>query len=64
MIHTIEVHDCRKCPFRRSHLGHGEKWEYCSHKEAPSGFGNIIPYDYAGEFPQFCPGKPTSKVKK
>jgi len=29
----IKVSDCRDCPFRYSHRGHGECWEECSHKD-------------------------------
>lgn len=30
----IEVTDCRDCIFRRSIRGHGECFEYCSHKDS------------------------------
>jgi hypothetical protein len=51
---TFEVTECHACPLRRSHMGHGEYWDYCGHPQAPDGYDNIIPHKHNG-FPKFCP---------
>jgi len=39
---TIEVTDCRDCPYKHDHRGHGECWAECNHPDAPGGYKNIL----------------------
>lgn len=63
-----EVKDCRDCPFRRSHRGHGECWEECGHKDNGKGCYENILWGCQEEFtavPDWCPlfKKPVDKVQ-
>ena len=53
----IEVTDCRDCPFRRSHRGHGENWTFCDHKDSPEAYGSILwgGWEEFKELPEWCP---------
>ncbi len=40
---TVEVTDCRDCPFARDHRGHGECWKECCHPQNNRGpYENIL----------------------
>lgn len=56
----IEVIDCRDCPCRKSVRGHGQCWEYCSHKgNGREPYGDIL-WGCQSEFssiPEWCPLK-------
>ena len=51
MNKKICVSGCSDCPFKRNHYGHGENWNYCSHKDSPEGYGNIL----ESNNPEWCP---------
>ncbi len=55
---TVEVTDCRDCPFRKQNRGHGECWDYCYHKEhGQKAYENIL-WGCQKEFtkiPKWCP---------
>ena len=55
---TVDVTDCRDCPFRGSSRGHGECWEQCDHNENGRGaFKDILwgcQEDYK-KTPEWCP---------
>ena len=56
----VEVKDCRDCPMRHSHRGHGECWEECCHPEFPGGaYDNILwgCQESFKEIPKLCPLK-------
>ena len=50
---TIDVTDCRDCPCKHHHYGHGENFDYCSHPEGPKGYDNII--NDIKVIPRWCP---------
>jgi len=53
----VQITDCRDCPCNREHVGHGECWSYCAHKDAPTGYKNIL-YGCREQFekiPKWCP---------
>jgi len=54
---TIEVTDCRDCPYRYDNRSHGECWAECSHPEAPGGFKNILwgCQEHFEKVPGWCP---------
>ena len=49
----VDATDCRDCPYRQNHYGHGENFEYCSHPEGPKGYDNII--KDIKVIPKWCP---------
>ena len=53
-----DIIDCRDCPFKYSHVGHGECWVECNHKDNNrKPFENIL-YGCGEEFkivPEWCP---------
>jgi len=53
-----DITDCRNCPFRYAHRGHGECWSECSHKDnGRSSYENIL-YGCNEPFkviPKWCP---------
>jgi hypothetical protein len=53
----VEVENCSDCPCLKNVYGHGESFEYCDHKDAPRGYGNIIPEDQFKRPPVWCPIK-------
>ena len=57
---TIEVTDCRDCPFRKTINAHEENWHHCSHKDnGQPPYGNIL-WVRQSEFtsiPDWCPIK-------
>lgn len=62
----LDITDCRDCNFRKSHYGHGECWDYCTHKQAPE-FPTCILWGCQASFskvPKWCPlGLDERKVK-
>lgn len=56
---VINVTDCRDCPFRKQHRGHGECWDYCSNQNTGLGlydrilFGCNQPSNFRP--PNWCP---------
>lgn len=50
----IKVTGCQDCPLNKHHYGHGENWDYCSHPDSPSGYGNTLSPFYN---PNWCPLK-------
>ncbi len=55
-----DITDCRDCPFKYDHRGHGECWAECTHKDhGQQSYGNIL-YGCGEKFksiPVWCPLK-------
>lgn len=65
----MKIKDCRSCPFKHLHYGHGECWYYCSHPDHNRDsyedilFGkNENPEDFV--IPGWCPLKEGSTLVK
>jgi hypothetical protein len=55
---TYNVTDCRDCPFRKNHYGHGECWEECTHKGTGREWHERILWGCQAQFkkvPEWCP---------
>lgn len=54
----IDVNDCRNCPFKHNHYGHGECWTECNHPKNGRGCYENILWGCQEEFkevPEWCP---------
>ena len=60
MRFEITVNDCRDCPFRKKHVGHGECWYYCDHpNHGRESYADIL-WGCGAEYkavPEWCPGR-------
>lgn len=56
-ILTLEITNCEDCLLKKSHKGHGECFEYCSHPDSPDGYQSIIHgcQEKFTETPSWCP---------
>ena len=52
----IEVKSCFDCPMRNHEYGQGGSYDYCSHKDAPRGYGNVLGRPFT-VVPEWCPIK-------
>lgn len=54
----IDIKNCTDCPFAKEHIGHGECWTECDHKNHNQGaYGNIL-WGCQSKFekvPEWCP---------
>ena len=51
----LDITDCNDCVFKRSNYGHGECFDWCSHKDHNQGtYGSIIQENFKG-VPEWCP---------
>lgn len=48
------ITNCKNCPARMAHHGHGEAWDACRHPNGPGPYENII-HDGEKPFPEWCP---------
>ena len=57
IIILFTVDGCQNCPLKRK-----AEWFYCSHPDAPDGYGNVLNVLENKETPDWCPGK-TMKIE-